>query len=549
MDGFKASPSWISLMQHRRVLSGLSLRNLFERDPHRFHRFSIGDDDLLLDYSKNLITGETMDLLTSLAEEADLAGWREALFAGETVNGSEGRPALHTALRQNPAEAPRLEGMDVGGAVAEVLSRMREISEAVRGGRYFGGAGDPVTDVVNLGIGGSDLGPRLLVDALGDQAPEGAPRVHFVANLDGVELRRTLAACRPESTLFLVVSKSFGTLETRINFERARAWLAAAGLSEHAVRERFLAVTARPDRVEALGLDPGRVVPLWDWVGGRYSLWSAVGLSVAIALGMDAFTDLLAGAAAMDEHFRGAPLAENMPAVMALLGIWYANGFGIPDRSVVPYTDRLRLLPNYLQQLEMESNGKRVGRDGRSVDHSTAPSVWGQTGTNAQHAFFQALHQGTYMIPVDFVGVGEDVSGGWGDQRQLLANLMAQSRALMLGRDEREARREMEREGLDEERIEALLPFRVCPGGRPSNTLLMRSLTPRSLGRLLALYEHRTFVQAVIWRINPFDQWGVELGKQLAGDLMRALDDPAAAEEMDSSTEGLVARLKDWGSL
>ncbi|MBA1146999.1 glucose-6-phosphate isomerase [Ectothiorhodospiraceae bacterium WFHF3C12] len=546
MEGFKASPAWISLMQHRRVLSGLSLAQLFERDPHRFQRFSVSDDDLLLDYSKNRLTGETVELLVELAREADVEGWREALFKGEPVNGTEQRPALHTALRQPPEEAPRPGGEDVGAAVADCLQRMETISERVRGGGYL--SDGEVRDVVSIGIGGSDLGPRLVVDALSDLVDDGGPEVHFVANLDGVELTRALRHCDPRTTLFVVVSKSFGTLETRVNAEQAMAWLKQAGLSDTQVRERVIAVTARPDRVNDLGLDGERVLPLWDWVGGRYSMWSAVGLPIALAFGMAVFRELLEGARHMDLHFREAPPERNMPMLMALLGIWYNNAFGIPSRAVVPYTDRLRLLPNYLQQLEMESNGKRVTRDGREVDYQTAPAVWGQTGTNAQHAFFQTLHQGTHMVPVDFIGVAEDVGGGRGDASQLTANMLAQSRALMLGRDEAGIRAVMDAEGLDADRAEALLPHRLCPGGRPSNTLLLRSLTPRSLGRLLALYEHRTFVQGVVWRINPFDQWGVELGKQLAGEVFDVLRGDAAATDLDASTRGMLGQLTAWGS-
>ena len=548
MKRLNEQPAWLSLSRHRRVMDELSLRGFFERDPHRFERFSIELDGLFLDYSKNRISGETLDLLFSLARQCALEEHRERLFAGEPVNVTEGRAALHTALRA-PVPGASVAGDDARAReIRECRSRMQRLVDEVRGGRYLGASGEAITDVVNLGIGGSDLGPRLAVEALG-YATDG-PRVHFVANVEGSELSEVFRRCAPQRTLFLIVSKSFDTAETLTNARHAMQWCRSA-LGEAADWHRhFIAVTANLERVREMELEPASALPMWDWVGGRYSLWSAVGLAVAMAIGMERFQEMLAGADIMDRHFQDAPFAENIPVILGLLDVWYVTFLGMPALAIIAYTERLRRLPAYLQQLVMESNGKSVTLDGQAVAWRTAPVIWGLTGTPAQHAFFQALHQGTEIVPVDFIGVINRVAGeGAGDSTQAVANLIAQSQALMRGRSAEEVRTQMEAKGLDQTRIAALIPHRVCAGGRPSNVILLRELTPRSFGMLLAMYEHRTYVQSVIWGVNAFDQWGVELGKQIAlelGPLLAGEDKPAT--DTDSSTRGLVRRFRDWSS-
>ncbi|HKJ94402.1 MAG TPA: glucose-6-phosphate isomerase [Gammaproteobacteria bacterium] len=540
----KEQPAWLPLVRHRRVMSELSLRSLFERDPHRFGRFSLEHDGVLLDYSKNRVTGETMELLVDLARQCGLEEQREAMFSGAIVNTSERRAVLHTALR-DPAETPlHVEGENVRAEILETARRMATLVGDVRSGAYTGVTGKAITDVVNIGIGGSDLGPRLAIEAMAPWAD--GPRVHFVANVDGWEMQQVFRSVDPERTLFIVVSKSFGTPETMTNAEQAMAWFARHVSDPEGLKRHFLGVTANTEKVDQLGLDAGRVLPMWDWVGGRYSVWSAVGLSVAMAVGMERFREMLAGAHSMDRHFREAPLAENIPAIMGLLSVWHVTFFGARSHAIVSYTERLARLPAYLQQLIMESNGKSVDREGRPVDWPTVPVIWGQTGTPAQHAFFQALHQGTETVPVDFVGVASAVAEDAGDTALVTANLLAQSQALMQGKSADEARAEMAAAGLPSERIDELATARSCPGGRPSNTLLLKDLTPHRFGMLVAAYEHRTFVEGVIWGINSFDQWGVELGKQLASGLMPALAEDAELPDADSSTRGLIDRARAW---
>lgn len=548
MDQLKDLPSWTALLRHRRALQDVSLRELFERDPGRFERFSAEGPGCLLDYSKNRITHETLDLLAALADERGLEGRRDALFAGETVNPSEGRPALHTALRAPAAPPLRVGGEDVAATVHATLERMAGLAEAVRSGERTGATGKPLTDVISIGIGGSDLGPRLALEALAPLAD--GPRVHFVANVDGVELERALAACDPERTLVLVVSKSFGTQETMRNAEQAMAWLRAGVAAADVLARQVIGITANLERVRALGLDPELTLPMWDWVGGRYSLWSAVGFAVMLAVGPANFRALLDGAHAMDRHFREAPLARNLPVILGSLSVWYASAFGLRSQAVVPYSERLARLPAHLQQLLMESNGKSVTLTGERVASETVPVIWGQTGTPSQHAFFQALHQGTDTVPVDFIGVAAPTAGEHGDPEALTANLVAQSQALMRGRGADEIRAELAGGGVAEgAELDAAVAARVCPGNRPSNTLLLRDLAPERLGALIALYEHRAFVEGTLWGINSFDQWGVELGKQLASDLLPAVrgevDPPADA---DASTRGLVAAYRKWRS-
>jgi len=535
--------AWQALTDHFFEIRDRHMRELFAEDPGRFDRFSLRFGGLLLDFSKNRITEETFALLLDLARECDVEGWIRRMFAGEPINFTEQRPVLHVALRNRSNRPIRVNGEDVMPAVNTVLERMRAFSEAVRNGEWRGFTGEAITDVVNIGIGGSDLGPQMVCRALTAHA-EGGPRAHFVSNVDGSHIAGTLRELSPETTLFIVASKTFTTQETLTNARTARTWLVEELGDEAAVARHFVAVSTNAEAVRAFGIDPENMFGFWDWVGGRYSLWSAIGLPIALHVGMDRFEELLAGAHAMDEHFRTAPLAENLPVVLALLGIWYINFFGAETHAILPYDQYLDRFPAYFQQGDMESNGKRVDREGRVVDHATGPVVWGEPGTNGQHAFFQLLHQGTRLVPADFLAAAEPAHPIGDHHRILLSNFFAQTEALMRGRTEAEARAELQAQGLSGEALERLLPHRVFPGNRPTNSILYRRLDPRTLGSLIALYEHKIFVQGVIWNINSFDQWGVELGKQLAGTILPELEGPEPVATHDASTNGLINHYK-----
>ena len=514
------------------------MRDLFTADPQRFARYSVRLDDLLLDYSKHRITDETLHLLYTLARESELPAWTERMFRGDKINFTEQRAVLHTALRNRTRTPVRVDGEDVMPGVQSVLERMRAFTTRVRAGDWKGYDGDSVTDVVNIGIGGSDLGPVMVTRAL---RPYGGPlRVHFVSNVDGSQIVDTLAGLTAATTLFLVASKTFTTEETLANARQARRWLVEAAGDEAAVAKHFVALSTNRREVEAFGIDSENMFEFWDWVGGRYSLWSAIGLSIALYVGMERFEELLGGAHEMDLHFRSAPLEHNMPVILGMLGIWYTNFFGSESHAVLPYDEHLNRLPAYLQQADMESNGKRVSRDGEVVDYATGPIIWGEPGTNGQHAFYQLIHQGTRLVPADFlcaVNAHHDLDV---QQRILFANCVAQSEALMRGRTEEEARAELQAQGLTQERIAELLPHKVFPGNRPTSSILYPRLTPAVLGRLIALYEHKIFVQGVVWRINSFDQWGVELGKALAKTVKQELDSGADVSVHDASTAGLL---------
>lgn len=534
--------AWRALVEHQLAMAGKHMRDLFREDPQRFEKFSLQFGDLLLDYSKNLITEETMRLLLALAREADLERWIERMFSGERINVTEHRAALHVALR-NRSERPILvDGQDVMPEVRRVLAHMRDFTEAVRSGAWTGYTGQPITDIVNIGIGGSDLGPAMVTQALN---PYRLPRLkcHFVSNVDGTQIGEALKPLNPATTLFVVVSKTFTTQETLTNAHTARAWFLGAALEE-ALPRHFVAVSTNAPEVRKFGIDPGNMFEMWDWVGGRYSLWSAVGLSIALAIGMERFEDLLAGAYDMDEHFRSAPLDRNLPVILGLLGVWYIDFFGAQTHAVLPYDQYLARLPAYLQQLDMESNGKRVDRQGHGVDCDTGPVLWGEPGTNGQHAFFQLLHQGTRLVPADFLAPIDSHHPLTGHHQVLLANFFAQTEALMKGRTEDEARAGLEAKGLRGERLQALIPHKVFPGNRPTNSILYQKLTPRALGSLIALYEHKIFVQGVIWNINSFDQWGVELGKQLARVILPELAGEGEVADHDASTNGLINYYK-----
>ena len=516
------SSAWRALAAEQRRIAEIGLRDLFAVDKARARTFSLETGDVFLDYSKHRIDAQTLRLLLDLARQQQVPAWIARMFAGDPINVTEGRAVLHVALRSDRATFP--EGRDVMPEVRAARERVRRFVDAAHRGALLGAGGSSITDVVNIGIGGSDLGPRMLARAL-RRFGSNAPRVHFVANVDPADLEASLAGLSPATTLFIVASKTFTTAETLDNAARARRWL-EAGLGQSADLSRhFAAVTANHAGAAALGVQAERVFPVWDWVGGRYSAWSAVGLPVALAAGMDAFNELLGGACAMDEHFRTAPLDRNMPVLLALLEIWYVNFFGARTRAVIPYSEDLRDFPAYLQQLEMESNGKRVDRAGNEVDHATSPVVWGAAGTPSQHSFHQLLHQGTHLVPVDFIVFGESKdapAAAWA----LAANALAQSAALAFGDPAPQA------------------PHKALPGNRPSSILLLKRYGPRALGQLIALYEHKVFVEGAIWNLDSFDQWGVEHGKDLARTLLPKLFEGGEAAGLDSSTQALLRRLR-----
>ncbi len=532
-------PAWKLLQQHYDKIGSVHLREMFAEDPARFEKFSIRWEDFLFDYSKNRISGETISLLCELACQAGLGERIEAMYRGERINVTEQRAVLHVALRNRSSRRISVDGIDVMPRVRAVLEKMRSFSEEVRQGRWKGYSGKAITDVVNIGIGGSDLGPLMVTEALKHYASEGLS-VHFVSNVDATHLAETLNRLDPETTLFIIASKTFTTQETLTNAWSARNWLLDKAGDETAVARHFVALSTNADAVKAFGIDPQNMFEFWDWVGGRYSLWSAIGLSIALSVGMDRFEELLEGAFAVDEHFRTAPFDENIPVLMGLLGVWYTDFFGAESHAVLPYEQYLSRFPAYLQQGDMESNGKRVTLDGQAVDYATGPIIWGEPGTNGQHAFYQLIHQGTRLVPCDFIAGARSLNPVGKHQPIFLSNFFAQTEALMKGKTEAEARSELEVAGLSGAELESLLPHKVFPGNKPTNSLLYRTLTPRTLGSLIALYEHKIFVQGVIWHINSFDQWGVELGKQLAKSILPELEADSLVSGHDSSTNGLI---------
>jgi glucose-6-phosphate isomerase len=537
------------LRAHREEMGNPHLRDLFAIDPDRFARFSLSLSDLTLDYSKNRIVAKTMPLLVALAERAGLDELRDAMFAGEPINLTENRPVLHIALRAPPDADIRVEGRNVVPDVHAELDRFLTLADQIRSGLIRGVAADRFSDVVNIGIGGSDLGPAMAAAALLPYRDNG-PNLHFVSNVDGAHLADTLARLDAERTLFLIASKTFTTSETMTNAASARGWLAYR-LGEEAVGEHFVAISTKADKVKEFGIRPERVFGFWDWVGGRYSVWSAIGLPLAISIGGENFRRFLAGARRMDEHFRDAPFAENMPVILGLLGVWYRNVWDFRTHAVLPYDQRLARFPAHLQQLDMESNGKRVTRESKLVEYRTGPIVWGEPGTNGQHAFFQLLHQGTEIVPADFFVAAEPHEDMGDHHQKLIANCLAQTEALAFGKTEAEAHHELEASGLSGSALQRLLPHRVFPGNRPTNTLIYRRLDPETLGMLIALYEHKVFVQGAIWNVNSFDQWGVELGKALASRLLPVVVGGESTEGLNGSTQGLVDRyraLKQGGS-
>ncbi|WP_442583865.1 glucose-6-phosphate isomerase [Mesorhizobium sp. ASY16-5R] len=517
------------------------MRKAFADDPQRFEKFSLTDGDLLLDWSKCAVDTDTMRLLAELAEAAKVEERRAAMFAGDKINITENRAVLHTALRNPPGASVVVDGEDIMPEVHAVLDAMQRFSDAVRSGTATGATGKKITDVVNIGIGGSDLGPVMATLALTPY--HDGPRSHFVSNIDGAHMHDTLKVLSPETTLFIIASKTFTTVETMTNAETARKWMAAS-LGEAATAKHFCAVSTALEKVAAFGIAPDRVFGFWDWVGGRYSLWGAIGLPIMIAVGAENFRAFLTGAHEMDEHFRSAPLLQNIPAVMGLVGYWHRVVCGYPARAVIPYDQHLSRLPAYLQQLDMESNGKGVTLDGAKATTPTGPLVWGEPGTNGQHAFFQLLHQGTDFIPVEFLAAAEGHEPELKHHHNLLlANVLAQSEALMKGRTLEEATAQMLGKGMKADEVEKIAPHRVFTGNRPSLTILYKVLDPRTLGQLIALYEHRVFVEGTLFDINSFDQWGVELGKELATALLPVVEGKKDAAG-DASTAGLVAHIR-----
>ncbi len=538
----RTEKAWSALAQHRHANAALDMRDLFAQDAHRGTRLSLQFDDLYLDFSKNLVTDETLALLLQLAEHAGLEQAIEAMFAGEKINFTERRAVLHTALRNPPGQPVIIDGQDVMPAIDQVLQRMDRFARTLRDGEWSGFSGKPITDLVHIGIGGSHLGPHLVTDALNAYAKPGL-NVHFVSNVDGAAMARTLGRLCAETTLFIVASKTFTTQETMLNAVTAKNWFLNNGGTPASVCKHFVAVSTNLEATRAFGIAPENVFEFWDWVGGRYSLWSAIGLPIVLYIGGDAFRALLDGAHRMDLHFRSAPWHQNMPVILALLGIWYTNFHHAETHAVLPYDERLRRLPDYLQQVDMESNGKRAGADSKLVPHPTGPVIWGGVGTDGQHSFFQSLHQGTHLVPADFLLARKSASSFSGHHDMLAANCLAQSEALLYGKDEAQIRAELGEAGMTGQEIERLAPHKVFPGNRPSNTLLLEDITPRTLGSLMAMYEHKVFVQGVIWGINSFDQWGVELGKQLASSILQDIRD-GGSRHQNSSTKGLLQRYR-----
>ena len=534
-----ALPAWQALNQHRQAMQDFSMREAFNADPQRFSQFTLSSCGLFLDYSKNLINTETRDLLVKLANEVGLKDAIKAQYDGELVNSSEGRPALHTALRRPVGDKLQVNGVDVMPEVHKVLNQMTDLVGRIHDGLWRGYTEKPITDVVNIGIGGSFLGPELVSEALLSYAQKGV-RCHYLANIDGSEFHELTMKLRAETTLFIVSSKTFTTLETLKNATAARAWYLAQGGSEAELYRHFIAVSSNNAAAVAFGIREENIFPMWDWVGGRYSLWSAIGLPIALAIGMSNFKELLSGAYSMDQHFLTAPFEQNMPVLLGLLGVWYGNFWGAQSHAILPYDHYLRNITKHLQQLDMESNGKSVRQDGTPAMTDTGPVIWGGVGCNGQHAYHQLLHQGTQLIPADFIVPIVSFNPVSDHHQWLYANCLSQSQALMIGKTRSEAEAELRDKGLSEEDVQKLAPHKVIPGNRPSNTLVVERISPRRLGALVAMYEHKVFVQSVVWGINAFDQWGVELGKEMGKAVYQRLTGGTDEPADDASTQGLI---------
>jgi glucose-6-phosphate isomerase len=537
------SPTWQALKRHQKTIAKTHLRELFAKDKRRFKKFSLQVGDILFDYSKNRVNAKTMTMLFELARERGLTEMIPAMFKGEKINTTENRAVLHVALRNRSNTPIYVDGQDVMPEVNAVLDKIRSFTEAVRSGAWQGHTGKEITDIVNIGIGGSDLGPKMVTAALKPYKHERL-NVHFVSNVDGTDIAETLKKVNPETTLFLVASKTFTTIETMTNANTARAWLLKTAGDERAVAKHFVAMSTNAKEVSKFGIDTNNMFGFWDWVGGRYSLWSAIGLSIALYIGMDNFEALLEGAHRADQHFHNAKLEENIPVIMALLGVWYNNFFGAESHAVLPYDQYLEHFASYFQQGDMESNGKSVDKDGQAVDVSTGPVIWGQPGTNGQHAFYQLIHQGTKLIPCDFLAAAQSHNDIGEHHVILLSNFFAQTEALMKGKTSEEVREELSKQNVPHEELDALVAAKTFEGNRPTNSFLYKKLTPETLGTLIAFYEHKIFTQGVIWGVNSFDQMGVELGKVLAKVIQPELAGKEKVDSHDSSTNGLINAYK-----
>lgn len=537
--------SWTELEMHAHEMAARHMKDLFAQDPDRFANFSQTFEDILLDYSKNIITQETLDILYRLAADCGVKEATEQMFSGAAINATEGRAVLHTALRDRNFPSLTVEGEDVGRQVKETLERMKSFTERVHNGEFTGRTGKRLTQVVNIGIGGSDLGPVMVTEALKPYWIEGR-EVYFVSNIDGTHLAEVLKKVDPETTLFLIASKTFTTQETMTNARSARQWFYDKGGREADVAKHFVALSTNLVGAQEFGIAADNIFGFWDWVGGRYSLSSAIGMSIALTVGYAHFAGMLDGLHSMDEHFRKAPIEENLPVKLALLGVWYTNFFGAETEAILPYDQYLHRFPAYFQQGNMESNGKSVDRNGQPVDYDTGPIIWGEPGTNGQHAFYQLIHQGTRLIPCDFIAPAVSHNPLGDHHAILLSNFFAQTEALMNGKTAAQVTAELKAAGKPDEEIAKLVPFKVFDGNRPTNSILVKRITPYVLGQLIALYEHKIFVQGVVWNIYSFDQWGVELGKQLAKAILPELDGNEAVNSHDSSTNGLINAYKDW---
>lgn len=541
---FTSTEAYRKLVARYEILKDKNIKDLFQEDPYRFEKYSVLLDDLLFDYSKNRLDEETFSLLIQLAQECRLEEAIDAMFSGKKINVTEGRPVLHTALRNQTSHPIYVGGEDVMPKVRKVLAHMKDFVSRILSGEWKGYKGDTITDVVNIGIGGSDLGPVMVTEALKPYKTH--LNVHFVSNVDGTHIAETLKKVNPATTLFLIASKTFTTQETMANAHTAKAWFLQSGATEQDVAKHFVALSTNEKGVAAFGIDTKNMFEFWDWVGGRYSLWSAIGLSIALGIGFDNFEELLKGAYEADVHFRHTTFEKNIPVIMAVLGVWYNNFFGAESHAILPYDQYLHRFAAYFQQGDMESNGKYVDRNGNRVNYQTGPIIWGEPGTNGQHAFYQLIHQGTKLIPCDFIAPAVSHNAIGNHHQLLLSNFFAQTEALMNGKTEEEVVNELKQAGKSEEEIEKIKAYKIFEGNRPTNSFLLKKITPKTLGMLIALYEHKIFVQGVIWNIYSFDQWGVELGKQLANKILPELDNEEVVLSHDSSTNGLINQYKAW---
>lgn len=537
------SPAWKALESHKSEIENVLMRDLFAQDPKRFAQYHLQFEDILFDYSKNRINSKTLNLLLDLAKAADVPGQARKMFSGERINTTENRSVLHVALRNRSNTPILVDGKDVMPEVNSVLAHMKDFSNQIRSGAWKGFTGKVITDIVNIGIGGSDLGPVMVTEALKPFSKRDL-RVHFVSNIDGTHLAENLRSLCPETTLFIVASKTFTTQETITNAHSARDWFLAHAKDPAHIAKHFVALSTNKEEVAKFGIDVRNMFEFWDWVGGRYSLWSAIGLSIALSIGMDHFEEMLAGAHAVDQHFLNTPLEKNIPAIMGLLGVWYNNFFGAQSQAILPYDQYMHRFSAYFQQGDMESNGKSVTKEGQPCTWSTGPVLWGEPGTNGQHAFYQLIHQGTKLIPCDFLAPIETMNPLGQHHSILLSNFFAQTEALMMGKNADAVRKELAGAKLSADELEKLVPQKVFAGNKPTNSFLFQKLNPRTLGSLIAMYEHKIFTQGVIWGINSFDQWGVELGKQLAKVILPELAGNAEVQSHDASTNGLINHFK-----